>query len=163
MKTVTEVLAEMVKMMDDADEPGAGSDWHCDAVAALAAATAQQPVAGDSRESFEEWAKDKGAMMLFAGAYSPAQGWYYFDEEVQTSWNARQARQIAALRAVIADLEAQSMVDGTSQIRNPAGLFTAIDAQAARRAEREAAAGQCAAGRRAEDDVSATPTQGEKP
>lgn len=33
---VVEVLAEMIKMMDDGDEHGAGSDWHQRAVASLA-------------------------------------------------------------------------------------------------------------------------------
>ena len=33
-----EVLAEMVKMMDDGNEAGAGNDWHVRAIAALAAA-----------------------------------------------------------------------------------------------------------------------------
>jgi hypothetical protein len=65
------------------------------------------------------------------------------------------ARQITTLRAVIADMTAERAA--------PANLFTAIDAQAAHRAEREAAACQCAAARRAGDDVSTTPGQGENP
>lgn len=144
MKTVTEVLAEMVKMMDDGEEHGTGGEWHRDAVAALAAATAPQPVAGDERAAFEAWCYDKHAIG------GPERGLKEYansgTQAVWLAWQARaaqSARQIATLHAVIADL--------TAERATPANLFHAIDAQAARRAEREAAACQCAAARRAED------------
>jgi cell division protein FtsB len=73
---------------------------------------------------------------------------------------ASTAKENAALREQVARLETELF--WLKAPVAPAGLFTAIDAQAARRAERGAAACQCAAARRAEDDVSTTPTQGEK-
>jgi hypothetical protein len=41
-KAMRSVLADMVKMMDDGDEHGAGSEWHTKAVAVLAAAAPEE-------------------------------------------------------------------------------------------------------------------------
>jgi hypothetical protein len=45
-KAIRSVLADMVKMMDDGDEHGAGSEWHTKAVAVLAAAAPEEKPKG---------------------------------------------------------------------------------------------------------------------